>query len=80
MWTDFFDDLGDTLFAVAVAGAIAFGAANLAVRVNLERAAFDTAHSSQKLGELVNPPPTIRMPTAGIKGTQPGEAIDQLNY
>ncbi len=48
------DDLGDTLFVVAIAAAIGVGAANLAIQVNKERAAFDTA--SQKLGELTEPP------------------------
>jgi hypothetical protein len=38
MRSEFLD--GDTLFAVAVAGAIGFGATNLAIQVNKERAAF----------------------------------------
>ena len=41
--------------AVAIAAAIGISAANLAVQVNKERAAFDAA--SQKLGEVVYPLP-----------------------
>jgi hypothetical protein len=35
------DEIGDTLFAIAMAAAIGLGAANLAVQVNKERAALD---------------------------------------
>jgi len=56
MRTEFWDDLGDTLFAVAMAAAIGFGAANLAVQVTKERAAFDAAAMSRKVGQLVKPP------------------------
>ena len=54
MRNGFWDEIGDTLFAVAIAAAIGIGAANLAVQVNKERAAFDAA--SEKLGQLVYPP------------------------
>jgi hypothetical protein len=53
MRNGFWDEIGDTLFAVAIAAAIGISAANLAVQVNKERAAFDAA--GQKLGELVLP-------------------------
>jgi hypothetical protein len=53
MKNEFLD--GDTLFAVALAGAIALGAANLAIQVNKERAAFDASAASQKLGQLTSP-------------------------
>ena len=35
------DEIGDMLFAIAMAAAIGFGAANLAVQVNKDRAALD---------------------------------------
>jgi len=50
------DEIGDTLFAVAMVAAIGFGAANLAVQVNKERAAFDAAAASQKPSRLAYPP------------------------
>jgi hypothetical protein len=53
---EFLDEVGDTLFAVAVAGAIGLGAANLAIQVNKERAALDASAASHMLGELVYPP------------------------
>jgi hypothetical protein len=56
-------DTLDTLFAVAMAAAIGLGAANLAVQLNKERAAFDAAAASQKLGQSVHPP---LPPDAGI--------------
>jgi hypothetical protein len=62
MRIQFWDEIGDTLFAIAVAGAIGFGAANLAVEVTKERAAFDAAAASQKVGQLV---PTPQAPNAG---------------
>jgi hypothetical protein len=49
---------GDTLFAVAVAVAIGFSAANLAIQVTKERAAFDPFAAGQKLGQLTYPPPS----------------------
>jgi hypothetical protein len=70
MRIQFWDEIGDALFAIAVAGAIGFGAANLAVEVTKERAAFDTA-ASQTIGQLA---PTPRAPNAGdteVGGTPP---------
>jgi hypothetical protein len=45
-----------TLFVSTIAGAIGLGAANLAVQVDKERATFDAAAATQKLGLLVHPP------------------------
>lgn len=56
MRSDFLDDIGDTLFAVATAAAIGLGAANLAIQVNKERAAFDTGAGSPKVSGLAHPP------------------------
>jgi len=75
MRTEFLDEFGDTLFAVALAGAIGLGVANLAVQVNRERAAFDAAAMSQKLSQQVYPPPT-----AGTKEIRRSEVTDQLNF
>jgi len=75
MRTEFLDEFGDTLFAVAMAGAIGLGAANLAVQVDREREAFDAAAMSQKLSQQV-----YRRPTAGTKEIRTGEATDQLNF
>jgi hypothetical protein len=41
--TQFTEEIGDTLFAIAMAVAIGIGAANLAVQVSKERAALDAA-------------------------------------
>jgi hypothetical protein len=49
MRNEFLDEIGDTLFAVAVAGAIGLSAANLAIQVNKERAAFNASAASQML-------------------------------
>ena len=49
MRNEFLDEIGDTLFAVAVAGAIGLSAANLAIQVNKERAAFDASAASRML-------------------------------
>lgn len=52
MRKQFFDEIGDTLdtfFAVAMAAAIGFGAANLAIQLNKDRAALDAAAASEKL-------------------------------
>ena len=43
MRDQFTEEIGDTLFAVAMAVAIGIGAANLAVQVGKERAALDAA-------------------------------------
>jgi hypothetical protein len=57
MRNEFVDEIGDTLFAVAMAAAIGFGAANLGVQVNKQRAAFDAAAASQKLDQPAHPSP-----------------------
>jgi hypothetical protein len=55
MRSEFLDEIGDTLFAVAVAGAIGLSAANLAIQVNKERAAFDASAASHMLDQLAYP-------------------------
>ncbi len=55
MRNEFLDEIADTLFAVAVAGAIGLGAANLAIQVNKERAASDADTASQKLSHFAYP-------------------------
>jgi hypothetical protein len=55
----FTDEIGDTLFAIAMAVAIGIGAANLAVQVSKERAALDAA---------------VAAPEAVSTVTQPGDA------
>jgi hypothetical protein len=57
MRIQFFDELGDTLFAVAMAGAVGLTASNLAVQVNKERAAFDAAAITRQVGQLPSPSP-----------------------
>jgi hypothetical protein len=56
MRNEFIDEIGDTLFAVAVAGAIGLSAANLAIQVNKERAASDAGAANQKLGHFAHLP------------------------
>jgi hypothetical protein len=73
MRNEFLDEIGDTLFAVAVAGAIGLGAANLAIQVNKERAAYDASAASLKLGQLAYPP-------QGTPDARPHEPADQLNF
>jgi hypothetical protein len=55
MRSEFLDEVGDTLFAVAVAGAIGLSAANLAIQVNKERATFNASAASHTIGELDYP-------------------------
>jgi hypothetical protein len=55
MRKEFLDEIGDTLFAVAVAGAIGLSAANLAIQVNKERAVFDASAVSHMFGRLAYP-------------------------
>jgi hypothetical protein len=74
MRKDFWDEIGDTLFAVAVAAAIGLGAANLAIQVNKERAALDTSAASQKLGQLAYPT------SPGTADTRADEARGPLNF
>jgi len=69
MRNELLDQIGDTLFAVAVAAAIGFGAANLAIQVNKERAAFDAGAGSPNLSHLADAP---RLPdTRDIDNTPP---------
>jgi hypothetical protein len=56
MRNEFVDEIGDTLFTVAVAGAIGLGAANLAIQVNKERAASDAGAAIHKLSHFTHPP------------------------
>lgn len=72
MRTDYLDELGETLFVIAMAGAIGIGAANLAVQVNKERAAYDAAALSHKTGQAAGP-----SSAAGIRIDEPA---GQLNY
>jgi hypothetical protein len=55
MRNGFWDEIGDTLFAVAVAVAVGIGGVSLAIQVNKDRAALDAAAASQTLGLLVDP-------------------------
>jgi hypothetical protein len=75
MRTEFLDELGDTLFAVAMAAAIGLGAANLAVQVTKERTAFDAAATSRKLGQLAYP-----LPSTGATDIRADESTGQLNF
>jgi hypothetical protein len=64
MRNEFLDEIGDTLFAVAVAGALGLSATNLAIQVNKERAGSDADAPSQKLSHFTHPP---RSPDTQIK-------------
>jgi len=75
MRIQFFDELGDTLFAVAMAGAIGLTASNLAVQVNKERAAFDAAAVSRQIGRLPSPPAPASATVPRVE-----EPVSQLNY
>jgi hypothetical protein len=55
MRNEFWDEIEDTLFAVAIAAAIGLGAANLAVQVTKERATLDAAAASERLSQLAYP-------------------------
>lgn len=68
------DEIGDTLFAVAVAGAIGLSAANLAIQVNKGRAAFDVSASSHMLGQLAYPQ------QRGTPNARAHEPAGQLNF
>jgi hypothetical protein len=74
MRNDFLDEIGDMLFAVAMAAAIGFGAANLAIQVNKERAALDASAPSQKVGQLAYPP------SPGTADTRADEPRGPLNF
>jgi len=43
MRTKFLDEIGDTIFAIAMAAGIGIGASNLAIQVTKERAVLDAA-------------------------------------
>jgi hypothetical protein len=68
------DEIGDTLFAVAVAGAIGLSAANLVIQVNKERAAFDASAASRMLGQLAYPQ------QRGTPDARAHEPAGQLNF
>jgi hypothetical protein len=69
MRNNFWDEIGDTLFVAAIAVAIGIVAANLAIQVNKERAAFDAA--SQQVGQLVDPPSSPDAAGAGAEKIPP---------
>lgn len=73
MRNEFLDEIGDTLFAVAVAGAIGLSAANLAIQVNKERAALDASAASRMFGQLA---PQQR----GMPDARAHEPAGQLNF
>jgi hypothetical protein len=66
----------DVLFAVAVAVAIGFSAANLAIQLNKERAAFDAPAASQKLGRSTYPPPSAS--AAETHSNEPAELYSTI--
>jgi hypothetical protein len=71
MRNEVLEEIGDTLFAVAIAGAIGLGAANLAIQVDKERAIFDAAAATQKLGLLAHPPSSPDTADTGADKTIP---------
>jgi hypothetical protein len=71
MRNEFLDEIADTLFAVAVAGAIGLGAANLAIQVNKERAASDADTASQKLSHFAYPPRSLDTQITDFDKTMP---------
>lgn len=71
---EFLDEIGDTLFAVAVAGAIGLSAANLAIQVNKDRAAFGASAASHTIRELADPQ---QWDTPDARGHEPA---GQLNF
>jgi hypothetical protein len=75
MRTEYLEELGDTLFIIATAGAIGLGAANLAMQVTKERAAFDAATMSHDVGQVASPAP----PTYGTV-IPPDQSAGQLGY
>jgi len=74
MRSGFPDEIGDTLFAVAVAGAIGLSAANLAIQVNKERAVFDASAANHRLGQLAYPQ---QRETSDARGHEPA---GQFNF
>jgi hypothetical protein len=71
MPNEFLDEIGDTLFAVAVATAIGLSAANLAIQVNKERAALDARAGSPTLSHLAHPPRLPDAKTSDVDKTLP---------
>ena len=67
MRNGFWDEMGDTLFVLAIAVAIGIGAVNLAIQVNKERAAFDAA----KVGQLTDPPLSPGAASTGAEKVAP---------
>jgi hypothetical protein len=74
MRDEFLDEIGDALFPIAVAGAIGLSAANLAIQVNKERAAFDASAASHMLGQLAYPQ------QRGTPDTRAHEPAGQLSF
>jgi hypothetical protein len=79
MRTDYLDELGDTVFVVAMAGAIGLGAANLAVQVNKERDAFDAAAIGRAAGLTITPPSGDITPL-DMQRIRNGQPAGPLNY
>jgi hypothetical protein len=81
MRIQFFDELGDTLFAVAMVGAIGLAASNLAVQVNKERGAFDAAAIMRQVGQVPSPPSPVvtTAPRTEVPAVEEVPAA-QLNY
>jgi hypothetical protein len=74
MRSEFLDEIGDTLFAVAVAGAIGLSAANLAIQVNKERTTFDASAASHMVGRLAY------AQNRGTPDARAHESAGQLNF
>jgi hypothetical protein len=72
--TNFWTKSEIPLFAVAVAGAIGLSAANLAIQVNKERAAFDASASGHMLGQKAYPQ------QRGRPDARAHEPAGQLNF
>jgi hypothetical protein len=71
MRNEFFDQIGDMLFAAAIAAAIALSAANIPIQVNKERAVLNAAAASQNAGQLVYSPPPRNSGEAAADRTPP---------
>jgi hypothetical protein len=74
MRNEFLDEIGDTLFAVAVAGAIGLSVTNLAIHVNKERAAFDASAVGHMLSQVAYPQ------QRGTPDARANEPAGQLNF
>jgi len=68
MRNEFFDQIGDMLFAVAIAGAIGLSAANIPIQVNKERAVLA---ASQNTGQFAYPPPPRNAGETAADATPP---------